>query len=61
MGVVDLAIRGDPLLVAEALGISRRTYRKIGQNLFRAFVHDMVANALLRRWRPALEEVRHGV
>jgi len=81
-------MRGDPLLIADALDISRRTYRKIKQNLFWAFVYNVVgiplaalgflnpviagaamafssvsvvSNALLlRRWRPALAEVKHG-
>jgi P-type Cu+ transporter len=35
-------MRGDPLLVASAIGISRRTYRKIRQNLFWAFVYNLV-------------------
>ena len=32
-------MRGDPALVADAIDISRRTYRKIQQNLFWAFVY----------------------
>lgn len=35
-------MRGDPTLVAEALEISRRTYAKIRQNLFWAFVYNAV-------------------
>jgi len=35
-------MRGDPLLVASAIGISRSTYRKIRQNLFWAFVYNLV-------------------
>ncbi|KRW58481.1 heavy metal translocating P-type ATPase [Pseudomonas sp. TTU2014-080ASC] len=35
-------MRGDPRLVADALDISRRTYSKIRQNLFWAFVYNMV-------------------
>ncbi|MFL6677465.1 MAG: heavy metal translocating P-type ATPase [Burkholderiaceae bacterium] len=35
-------MRGDPALVAEALEISRRTYAKIRQNLFWAFVYNAV-------------------
>jgi Cu+-exporting ATPase len=35
-------MRGDPLLVADAIEISRRTYRKIRQNLFWAFVYNIV-------------------
>jgi Cu+-exporting ATPase len=35
-------MRGDPGLVAEAIDISRRTYSKIRQNLFWAFIYNLV-------------------
>jgi len=35
-------MRGEPLLVADAIDISRRTYRKIRQNLFWAFIYNIV-------------------
>ncbi|KAF3998216.1 copper-translocating P-type ATPase [Glaciimonas immobilis] len=35
-------MRGDPALVADAIAISRRTYNKIRQNLFWAFVFNAV-------------------
>ena len=35
-------MRGDPLLVADAIAISKRTYRKIKQNLFWAFIYNVV-------------------
>jgi Cu+-exporting ATPase len=35
-------MRGDPLLVADAIAVSNRTYRKIRQNLGWAFVYNVV-------------------
>ena len=35
-------MRGDPRLIADAIDISRRTYRKILQNLFWAFIYNVV-------------------
>ena len=35
-------MRGDPSLVAQAIDISRRTTRKIHQNLFWAFVYNAI-------------------
>lgn len=35
-------MRGDPLLIPDAFDISRRTYRKIQQNLFWAFIYNVV-------------------
>jgi Cu+-exporting ATPase len=36
-------MRGDPALIADAINVSRATYRKIRQNLFWAFVYNLVA------------------
>lgn len=35
-------MRGDPLLIPDAVAISRRTYSKIKQNLFWAFIYNIV-------------------
>ena len=35
-------MRGNPALVADAIDISRRTYAKIRQNLFWAFIYNLV-------------------
>jgi Cu+-exporting ATPase len=35
-------MRGDPKLVADAIDISRRTYSKIKQNLFWAFIYNLI-------------------
>lgn len=35
-------MRGDPRLITDAIDISRRTYRKIRQNLFWAFVYNVI-------------------
>ncbi len=35
-------MRGDPSLVAEAIDVSRRTYSKIRQNLFWAFIYNLI-------------------
>jgi P-type Cu+ transporter len=35
-------MRGDPLLVADALDVSRRTYGKIRQGLFWAFAYNVL-------------------
>jgi Cu+-exporting ATPase len=36
-------MRGDPRLIADAIGISRATHSKIRQNLFWAFVYNIIA------------------
>jgi len=35
-------MRGDPALIADAVAISRKTYRKIKQNLFWAFIYNLI-------------------
>jgi Cu+-exporting ATPase len=35
-------MRSDPRLVADTIDISRRTYRKIWQNLFWAFIYNLI-------------------
>ena len=35
-------MRGDPRLIADAIAISRKTYHKIRQNLFWAFIYNLV-------------------
>ena len=35
-------MRGDPALVADAIDISRRSYSKIRQNLFWAFIYNLI-------------------
>jgi Cu+-exporting ATPase len=35
-------MRGDPALVADAIDISKKTYRKIQQNLFWAFIYNLI-------------------
>ena len=35
-------MRGDPALVADAIDISRRSYQKIRQNLFWAFIYNLM-------------------
>jgi Cu+-exporting ATPase len=39
-------MRGDPGLVGDAIALSRRTYEKIRQNLFWAFVYNLIGIAL---------------
>ena len=36
-------MRGDPALVADAIGVSRATTSKIWQNLFWAFIYNLIA------------------
>ena len=40
--MIDVSDPGDPTLVADAIDISKRTYRKIQQNLFWAFVYNLI-------------------
>lgn len=35
-------MRGDPQMIADAIAISRRTYHKIRQNLFWAFIYNLI-------------------
>lgn len=35
-------MRGNPLLIADTISISRRTYKKIQQNLFWAFIYNVI-------------------
>jgi Cu+-exporting ATPase len=35
-------MRGNPLLISKAIEISRRTYQKIKQNLFWAFIYNII-------------------
>jgi P-type Cu+ transporter len=35
-------MRGNPLLISKAIAISRKTYRKIQQNLFWAFIYNVI-------------------
>jgi Cu+-exporting ATPase len=35
-------MRGDPALIADSIDISRRTYSKIRQNLFWAFIYNLI-------------------
>ena len=39
-------MRGDPILIADAIGVSRATYRKIQQDLFWAFFYNVIGIAL---------------
>ena len=35
-------MRGNPLLISDAISISRKTYSKIRQNLFWAFIYNVI-------------------
>lgn len=35
-------MRGNPLLISDAIEISKKTYRKIQQNLFWAFIYNVI-------------------
>jgi Cu+-exporting ATPase len=35
-------MRGNPLLIPDAISISRKTYSKIKQNLFWAFIYNVI-------------------
>jgi len=35
-------MRGNPLLIPDAISVSRRTYSKIRQNLFWAFIYNVI-------------------
>jgi Cu+-exporting ATPase len=39
-------MRGDPLLIADMIAVSRATYKKIGQGLFWAFIYNVVGMPL---------------
>ena len=39
---ITTALRGNPLLIAEAISISRATWHKIRQNLFWAFAYNVI-------------------